>query len=241
MDQSPITDDIARQRRLDAQDYANELAGLEAGRQSRFLGEGRRDGDPRRHRDRQAFQDRLTELMADPVYRAHYKRVMDRLSEAERAADAALARLNAEIETAEQGLADMEDRAARLPDGTMVFRDAQGIVRTADGTPVDPVLAETIIWTGREPTFEEHQAQRQKIDDLHRQRAEVDDYRNNTLGHARDRMEDRDNPPKPDELDDMLNDIDRQMPSAVKQHMPEAAEQSANLDKPTAVSVPTLG
>lgn len=47
------------------------------------------------------------------------------------------------------------DRAASLPDGTKVFKNAQGEVVTLDGEKVDPVLADTIIWKGNEPLHEE--------------------------------------------------------------------------------------
>jgi len=56
------------QKRRDNEDYNNELAGREAGRQSRFLGDERRDGEHRRRqREQQAVQARITELLSDPI------------------------------------------------------------------------------------------------------------------------------------------------------------------------------
>lgn len=112
-------------RRQEFDDLQNEIAGRETGRQARFLpGRNQTSEQERKKREARAFQKQLDLLLQDPIYRAKYEKVMDTLRDAERATEAALARLDGLIEDAQSALQDMADRAARLPDGTRVFRDA---------------------------------------------------------------------------------------------------------------------
>jgi hypothetical protein len=80
----------ARQRR-DVEDLNNEIAGRDVGRRARFLsGERSTTETERKNREARAFQNRLLELLDDPVYRAKYEIVMTTLNDADRATEAAL-------------------------------------------------------------------------------------------------------------------------------------------------------
>lgn len=209
-------------------DLQNEIAGRETGRQARFLPEDPRSAEAKRKaREARAFRSRLAELLADPVYRETYDRVRLSLGEAERAADAVLLELEAHLRDAEAHLQDIQDRAARLPDGTRVYRDAEGNVRREDGSVVDPVLVDTIIWRDGEPSYEEYMAQQDQLDALRAQHGDVAGYRGD-LGAMRDRVEDPDDPPNLDELEGILADIEAGMPKVVKQKTgePEAAQSA---------------
>ena len=209
-------------RRQDSDDFQNELAGRETGRQQRFFPDDERS--PRAERKKQgseqAFRSMLDMLLADPVYRARYEQVMTRLREAEQATEAALDRISHQIGETQDTLQDMEDRAARLPDGTMVFRDANGVVRRADGSVVEAYLVDTILWTGNEPGYEDYRAQQDRLAGLEESRAEVERYRDDVLGPARDRVTDDSDPPSLDELDGIIADIETNMPSAVRDEAP---------------------
>lgn len=221
-------------RRQEFDDLQNEIAGRETGRQARFLpGRSRMSEQERKEREARAFQTQLDLLLQDPIYRAKYEKVMDTLRDAERATEAALARLDGLIEDAQSTLQDMEDRAARLPDGTRVFRDADGVVRRKDGSVVDDELAETILWRGDEPSYEDWVAGETQLDDLQGHRRDAEGFQNDVLGSARDRMEDEDNPPSLDELDGLLDNIQSQMPSHVAA---EIATDMPTADIPTAPS-----
>lgn len=230
--------DAKRQRDFD--DLQNELAGRETGRQERFfVGD---DGSPREERKKQgqeqAVRSMLDALLADPIYRARYGEVMNRLREAEQATEAALDRISRMMAETQDTIRGMEDQAARLPDGTLVFRDANGVVRRADGSVVEAHLVDTILWTGNEPSYEDYRAQRERLADLEEARTEVERYRDDVLGPARDRVTDEDNPPSLDDLDDIMEDIETSMPEIVRE---PAISSSETPDVETSrIAIPTL-
>ncbi len=232
---------IDRQRR-DMEDLNNEIAGRDVGRRARFLNADARSPEAeRRKREARAFQNRLIEMLNDPVYRAKYERVLQALSDAEQATQAAIDTLTEQIETAQTALTDMMDNAARLPDGTRVFRDANGVVRREDGTVVEDHLADTILWTGNEPSFEDVNAAKTRIDGLQGQLDAANGYQNDVLGRARDRVTDTDNPPSEGELDGIQDNIQGSMPDVVKAQLPQPAPTVAPDQNPLTVALPDLG
>ncbi|WP_299825329.1 hypothetical protein [uncultured Roseobacter sp.] len=232
--------EIAAAQRREFDDLQNEIAGRETGRRARFLKDGP-GSEAEKKKEREAQHralTRLAQLLNDPVYRAKYDGVLRLLSDAERATEAAIDQLNSQIDAAQSELDDMMGNAARLPDGTRVFRDADGVVRREDGSVVEDHLAETIIWTGNEPSFEDVQDAKARLDDLQAALDAAHGYQNDVLGPARDSITDPDNPPSLDDLDDIENDIRSKMPKVVHEHMPqtdaaapEIATQSIGLPK----------
>ena len=227
-------------RKRDFDDLQNELAGRETGRQERFFPGDERSASAERKKQgsEQAFRSMLDMLLADPVYRARYEQVMTRLREAEQATEAALDRISNLIGETEDAVRDMEDRAAKLPDGTMVFRDANGVVRRADGSVVEAYLVDTILWSGNEPSYEDYRAQQDRLADLEESRAEVERYRDDVLGPARDRITDASNPPSLDELDAIMDDIENEMPEIAREPAPSHAE--APEVESGQIAIPTL-
>lgn len=238
-DQKEIT---ARQRR-EFDDLQNEVAGRETGRRTRFLRDGPgSDAEKRKEREAQRRAlSRLAQLLNDPVYRAKYDGVLRLLSEAERATEAAIEHLTEEINATKAELDDMMENAARLPDGTHVFRDADGVVRREDGSIVEDHLAETIIWTGNEPSFEDVLAANDRLNDLQDALDAANGYQNEVLGPARDKITDPDDPPSLGDLDDIEDDILSQMPEAVQKHMPAATDPAPDNSKSAEVALPALG
>ena len=233
-----------RQRRI-TDDLANETAGRETGRIKRLdhpgdqpIGaRGRKDKE---ERDRTASLTRLQALLNDPAYRALYDDTFDQLRAAEAATEAALEEAHDALSQAETDLQSTLDNAARLLDGTRVFRDADGNIRTEDGDIVSGPDAETIVWKGGEPSYEELLARRkaegdarQRIDDLLR-------YQNDVLGPARDRMEDPDNPPTPDELKQIQDEVRSGMSAYVKSDGPSVEQPDAQATLTSDVTVPKI-
>lgn len=233
--------DLEDRKRQAAEDLNNEIAGRSVGRRARFLGDGHGAlGRERKEREERSFRTRLLAMLSDPVYRAKYESVMRALERAERATEAALVGLMEQIDAAQEALRDIEERAARLPDGSYVFRDAHGKVRRADGTVVQEDLAATVLWTGDEPSFEEYVAQRTALEFLEQQRDETQGYQNDVLGDARHRLSDEDDPPTLDELNSINTRIETHMPDAVREALP--ADQPDHAPAPVSASpVPTLG
>ena len=167
-----------RARDQDFRDLQDEIAGLTNGRINRFLGDGEaselRGRKARGERGQQATSQ-LDQMLVEQTTKS--------LRQAQIRLDAIQTRIDKMRAEVDARISDMSKRAARLPDGTMVFKDKNGAVRDADGNMVDPVLAETVIWTGNEPSYEEwakDQDISQSIDDLEadveRERLKVGDH-----------------------------------------------------------------
>jgi len=206
------------QRRQDFADLQNEQQGLETGRMARFLSadvrERRKPGSERRSGERDL--SRLQQLLAtNAAYAAAYESTWDALDEAEGKAKAALATLTRKVPADNERLQLIRDTAARLPDGTRVFRDADGSVRTEHGRLLAPEAAESIVWTGREPGYEEFRAAKDALAETEARIAEIERYQVDVLGHARDRLSDEDNPPDITELENIQQQIETQMPKQV--------------------------
>lgn len=215
--------ELDKARRVEFDDLQNEIAGRETGRRTRFLRDGPGAEAARKKRETQ-FREltRLAQLLNDPIYRAKYGGVLQLLSEAERATEAAIERLSNQINAVQAEIDDMRDNAARLPDGTRVFRDANGVVRREDGSVVEDHLVDTILWTGNEPSFEDVQDAKDHLNGLQAQLDAANGYQNDVLGTARDKINDPDDPPSLGELDDIESDIQTEMPKVVREHLSQS-------------------
>jgi len=145
-------------RRTDFDDLQNERAGLETGRMARFLDAdtrearaGRGDGSDKSG----AHLSRLQQLLAsNPAYAALYHETFDKLRAAEAATEAALQKeldLHGRLATERDA---MLARAARLPDGTAVFRDANGAVWSEHGDEVTRSDLDAVLWPKDAPVYE---------------------------------------------------------------------------------------
>jgi len=215
-----------RRRQEDHDAIQDEMAGHGFSRQSR-LGR-KRDEVAERRNGRSAsgmsgFTSQLQMLLAtDPVYRAAYERTWDALTTAEKKADAEIVALEAALLRAEQDLQDLKDRAAVLPDGRAIFRKSDGTVVDEFGNDVT-LLAQQVEWTGLEPTWEEFQGQQRQVEKVSDNLREWRHYQVDTLGRARDRMTDEDNPPSKRELDKIMKDIENTKPSSSSAAKPTEA------------------
>ncbi|WP_238365447.1 hypothetical protein [Mesobacterium pallidum] len=171
------------------------------------------------------FTSQLQMLLAnDPEYRAAYERTWDVLTDAETRAQSTIDALEAQLERDEAALEALTRSAASLPDGTKVFRAADGSLKTQEGTDVSH-LSDHVVWRGDEPSWEDYRDQQARTENL---RGDLDAWRYyqvETLGHARDRLSDEDNPPSVEELDEIQRDIEAKMPQAPEPTEPaEAAD-----------------
>ncbi|MEM7530473.1 MAG: hypothetical protein AAF416_23055 [Pseudomonadota bacterium] len=233
-------------RQKDHDDLQNELAGRDTGRMARFLtGAERGPEDLRRKRAREVEQTHLMLALQDPAYRARYEEVSRRLTDAMMATEQALTHLNEQIAVTESELDDVQGAAARLPDGSRVYRDEAGAVRRENGSTVDATLAATILWTGDEPTYTDFSEARDRHSAALAERAVVEAYQSEVLAPAQERLEDPANPPSLEDLDRILEPVETEMPTAVSNHMPAPDEPAPEGDlgagPSQAVVLPTLG
>ncbi|MEM9099046.1 MAG: hypothetical protein AAGC79_11035 [Pseudomonadota bacterium] len=231
-------------REQDLKDLESERAGVENGRINRFFGD---DGPSLSgaHRDkdkREADTARQILLTTNMTYARQYRAVMDQLIAAEAATAQALASAGAQLDEADADLAALRGRAARLEDGRIVFKDAEGRVRDEDGNVLSDIDPDSVLWPETAPSYEDwqqaHDHARAAQDTVDR----VREYQVDVLGRARDRMSDQENPPSQEELDGILDEIETQMPLEVqamaRPEEPEAPPRQAT--SPLNTEVPEL-
>jgi len=193
-------DDQKRQQDID--DLNNEMAGRDVGRQHRFL----HDRDPQyieeRKREDKHRHDMLMQLMRDAEYAAAYQRAWDALDNAQDALSEALLENAEETERLAEALDAITDQAAHLPDGTPVFRAADGSLRDADGNRLrSDALPASLTIPEDAPSYEEYAAARDALHSARMRGQELARIQTEVVDPARDRMNDRENPPDAGELD----------------------------------------
>jgi len=191
-------------RRVDFDDLQNERAGLETGRMARFLDADTREARAGRGKgsdESGAHLSRLQQLLAtNPAYAALYHETFDKLRATETATEAALEEaldLHGRLETERD---DMLARAARLPDGPAVFRDANGAVWSEHGEELTSSDLDAILWPEDAPDYEPFRETSHALANTGQKVEALRGYQVEVLGHVRERMTDEDDPPSAQEL-----------------------------------------
>lgn len=231
-------------RKMEFEDLQRELMGIEGPREARFLDADLRDSrdiNKRGEKDAQRMSRLQLLLLQDPAYAALYNETFDKLRDAERAAEIALASAILTRDAAERSLQEMLDRAPRLPDGTRVFRDAQGQVWTQDGQLVDAAVADGIEWRGNEFSYEQYLAQKDTLQSAQDHIQALTHYQINVLGRVRDRMSHEKNPASKDDMESFQRDMDGLFPAATYAHtFDKSAVEPEVIHDPSSISMPKL-
>ena len=219
---------LAEKRLTDYDDLQREIAGLEVGRQRRFRGDDDQANPrskARREARQQAAMTALEQLLAtDPHYRALYNQTMDQIRAAETAAERALTEAETARDRVHEDLQDVLDRAARLDDGTRVFRDRDGKVRREDGSLVSGLDAESILWPDDAPTYETYRAHKDALVQSQQAIEDIRTYQVDVLGAARDELANPNKPPPEERLREIQRQIEDGAPQHSKQATPEPVE-----------------
>jgi len=233
-----------KRREQDFADLQHEISGIEVGRIRRFLSaeafdvaQGRQNG--------KAGSSKLSALdvmlLNDPVYAALYNETYSMLENAEAATERALMKAEQALEQAQEDHDQLMDNAAELPDGTKVFRDADGNVWTADGKQVQGDALNSIQWKGNEPSYQDYLNSKDKLDAANKSVFDLRHYQVDVLGRVRDDMTDPDNPPSADDLNRYKDQMKSGMPPAVKRELSSDMEQPQPTPTvPQAIAVPSL-
>lgn len=232
---------VVKQRQNDFDDLNNGIAGLDTGRNSRFLnsGDGKNLAEKRRKSEELIKLTALQQMLQDPIYKAQYEKTMELLNNVERVTELALEQAEQELWKSEQELHDMRNNASRLPDGTIVFKDQNGTVWTEDGQRISTEDADSIVWKQNSPAYEDFIQTKQKAIGAQNRADDIRTYQTDVLGDARNRMADEGNPPSKEELKDIQDDIIEQAPPIVKaaleseQVAAPTQEYTANIAKPS--------
>lgn len=241
--------EAARTREEDRRDYERELAGIDIGRDARFHGtefveerrQGRSGASNSQRSAQQQYASRLQMLMAtNPGYAKLYNDTMGALGDAEAATDRAIAKAQKALDDAQQQLEHTLSRAAKLPDGMRVFRDARGDVWNKRGQPVSEADAAAIEWRGDEPAYEQFLEESESVRDRLTRLEALQGYRVDTLGSIRDRMDDEESPPSATEVERFKRDILERAPPEVRAEMQEKQAVIPTQTVTASLDVPTL-
>jgi hypothetical protein len=242
--------EAALTREEDRRDHERELAGIDIGREARFHGtefveerrHGRSGASHSQRSAQQQYASRLQMLLAtNPGYAKLYNDTMSELGDAEAATDRAIAKAQKALEDAQRQVEHTLSRAAKLPDGTRVFRDARGNVWNERGQRVSEADAAGVEWRGDEPAYEQFLVQSESVKDRLTRLEALQGYRVDTLGGIRDRMDDPENPPSAKEVEQFRRDIQEKMPPEVQAERLAAFQPvPKHDDQPDAIPVRSL-
>ncbi len=229
----------------DFDDLQNEMAGRDVGRISRFLNADARDAksdDKRRSERETALTNLQIMMMNDPAYAALYRDTARTLHETQTFLDQSLEQVQAAKLETQAAMADALDKAARLPDGTQVFKDREGQVRQTDGSIVLDALVASIVWNGTEPTFEEMRTNKNRADGLDELESDILAGQVE-IGAMQGRMDDQENPVSAEELDrfkDRAQEIEAGIEESMKPFSGQtlSSEQAVTQSNIAGVEVP---
>lgn len=229
--------EASRTREDDRRDYERELAGIDIGREARFHGtefveerrQGRSGASSAQRSAQQQYASRLQMLLAtNPGYAKLYNDTMDDLGDAEAATDRAIAKAQKALQEAQQQLEQTLNRAAKLSDGTRVFRDARGNIWNEHGQRVSETDAAGIEWRGHEPAYEQFLGESESAKDRLTRLEALQGFRVDTLGRIRDRMDEPKNPPSAEEMESYRQQVKEGMATLrIEEHVAKSAAPAA--------------
>lgn len=232
----------AKSRAEDRQFQQDAIAGSETGHGNRhhLSGKPGHERERRKRRD-ERINSALDIMLADPAYAASYHAFGDFLIDAETKADTMLVQAKAEMVEAANALSALRDRANQLPDGTRVFRTSDGRVVDEHGRVISQSDADGIVWKDGAPIYEEYLEAKRRADETAQMIAELERYRVDVLGKARDQWKDRENPITVEEMDALETEIEAAMPDIEPPPLPHEGLQFSESDRsPLAAEIPTL-
>ncbi len=227
-----LTERFARHAR-DFDDFQNEMAGLDTGRMKRFLPDGAQSADPNgksASKRAEALTRLQLMLIENPAYAALFEETATILTDAQSRLDAFLESIRAQIDQSIVVLEEKLDGAAHLPDGTKVFKDQTGQIRTQDGGAVPADLAATILWNGNEPSYEDVQAHIARLNRLKELESDIQSGQAE-IGDMQAGMEDDDNPLSEDDLKD-FGQRAQDIADSLEQEMDETLAKTAPIVEP---------
>lgn len=187
---------VLKEQREDFDDLQNERAGRDNGKAARFTSEeeriDRKGGETKSTR-RSNTDITLHVLLQNDTYRMAHEETMRALQEAERWAQYHVDATQGQLSQNDAVLQDIQNRASTLPNGTRVYRNADGHVFGEDGALIASTEAEAIVWREDNPSYEDYRANREHDAVLQNRITRLYDYQVNTLGYIRGRMTDPDN------------------------------------------------
>ena len=227
----------ARQTQKTGEDYHRELTGDNDARINRFsVGESPRLRTEREEDERKRLSALQTLLRDDPQYRAAYDRISGFLDgEAADIVDA-LTKNTAETDIVEAAIKDNLAKAVTLSDGTRIFRDSQtGEVETEHGRALEPHEYEHIIFPPGAPELGTYKANKARLAQLQKERAELIHYQTQVIDPAQAKIDEQSRPLTIEEMEELEQQVLDAKPDVMKPHnnkanMPQPKSMVSELD-----------
>lgn len=198
-----------QKRKQDLDDLNNERAGRDVGRQRRFLHDRDPEFTDQKKKENEQRLSALMRLLRDPIYAAAYERATSALNRAQEALDAALLGNVLQTERFQDQLGAMEETAARLPSGRLVFRSHDGSLKDAEGRPLRSEAGAASLSIPMEaPSYEDYAATRDALTSARARGKDLAEIQTDMLDPARDRLNDQDDPLSLDELNALEQQMD---------------------------------
>lgn len=220
--------DRLKRRDIESDDLQREIAGVQAGRQQKFLpAENHPTTRAEKQRREYAELSALELLLQDPEYLALYNETTTLITDAMSITEEELDREHKQLKILTEQRDDMRCDANRLADGRLVFKNKLGDVITEnDEVVTDQVLLDGIVWKENAPTYEEFIINRDAIRSTHENINALTYYtyyQVEVLGAAQARMSDENNPPSKKELEEIKREIVDEAPESVRKQLTEAS------------------
>jgi len=246
--------------RCEAEDFDNlqhTLSGVQTGQQIKH-GLNKQEIDPVTGKKKEgsiveAIQRTLDWLLLnDPVYRQVHENLMASIHSIQAATQSTLDRVTDKLANEYAVMDRLLAEAAKLPDGTIVFRGKDGNVRNEDGEIIRSELAASIQWSGNQPSYEEYLAQKQHIDQLEAYERELqgietelgeihskansneDRYDKDELGSAQDRVDEIEK-----RIEEIDTDLDRYLDKKSSVNL-TTNEETVELEKKEPTTLPPI-
>ena len=234
--------EIREQREVDRLDYNDEIAGRDTGKIPRFYsGLSKNHPNSKAKEKEKEFLSALERMLFNNLkYARLYRAVNSLLQKAETQTEKVLEEVKSTFELEKNILDDLRSSASTLPSGIKVFRDYHGQVWTEDKRPVDAFEAESIVWKGNSPSYEEFLAQKEKVEQAQQSIDELRHYQIDVLGHARDQISNEDSPPTKEELLEIQQKIIEQAPPLLRKELDARPTDKTLTAETFNVAVPSI-
>ena len=226
MEQHAKADRVKRQEQ-DHHDLQREIAGVQGGRQERFMvsGEPSTAQQAKKEREQVHTLTALELLLQSPEYVKLYQETSAFVMKAATVTEEALQQTNMDLQALYKIEEEQLRNANRLADGTVVFEDKHGDVFTQEGTIVrDTVALDGIVHKENATSYEDYRTNQDKIEATNDKIEVLTHYQNDVIGTAQDRLADEDNPLSKEELQQMKKDLYEQAPAMIQEQLQPSAD-----------------
>ncbi|MCF6354797.1 MAG: hypothetical protein L3J26_06795 [Candidatus Polarisedimenticolaceae bacterium] len=202
-------------------DLNHEISGVSTGRIQRFLSEDYHDiyGESEKKKSERHYHSMLEILLAeDAQYFAFYSQVTENLDKAYQAVGQALIDINQRLGVSGRKLQFLRENTAESEDGTKIFRSNDGSIYTEDGKHLNDDEAQKYRLLDNLQSWEEYKAAKEVYEAAARQKTAAETYQHDVLDHARERLNDEDNPPTMDELKEIQLNIQAKKPEVLTKY-----------------------